>query len=224
MQYRNRRHFEGDDPAPARYRGCRAHHGRAERLIGVGKAAFFPSVSISVGGGTESPSWTNLVNIANRYWSISPSVSQTVFNGGAYKAAIGQYRSQYDASVALDRETVLNAFKEVEDYLVASRQLAEQIGRQKLAVESADKFAKLSVIRYKTGVDPFLNVLTAQNTLFNSQLELTQLSTQQMTAAVQLIAALGGGWDVSQLPDPDRKFQPAPAGPSSSAAVAIPAP
>jgi NodT family efflux transporter outer membrane factor (OMF) lipoprotein len=169
-------------------------------LIGVGKAAYFPTISLSIGGGTESATWTNLANISNRYWSVSPSVSETVFNGGANRAAMRQYRAQYEASVAAYRETVLNAFKEVEDYLVASRQLAEQTGRQKLAVEASSNNARLAIIRYKTGVDPFLNVLTAQNTLFNNQLELAQLRTQQMTAAVQLIAALGGGWDSSQLP------------------------
>lgn len=189
-------------------------------LIGVGKAAFYPSVSLSVGGGTESPSWTNLFNFANRYWSISPSISQTVFNK-AYRGAMVQYQAQYDASVASYRETVLTAFKEVEDNLVASRQLADQIGRQKLAVQSADHYAKLAMTRYKTGVDTFLNVLTAQNSLFTNQLTLINLQTQQMTATVQLIAALGGGWESSQLPaETGRKPQPAP----GSVSTVAPAP
>jgi len=193
-------------------------------LIGVATAAYFPSVSISVGGGTESPSWTNLVNIANRYWSISPSVTQTIFNGGAYKAAKMGYKAQYDASVASYRETVLTAFKEVEDYLVASRQLAEQVGRQKLAVESATHYSKIATTRYKTGVDTFLNVLTAQNTLFNNQLTLTNLQTQQMTTAVQLIAALGGGWDTIQLPaEKGSKYRPASASAPPPASVPVPA-
>jgi NodT family efflux transporter outer membrane factor (OMF) lipoprotein len=196
-------------------------------MLGVGKAAFFPNVSIGIGGGTESPTWTNLVNIDSRYWSLSPSVNETIFNGGAYQAAMRQYRAQYDASVAAYRETVLTAFKEVEDYLVDSRQLAEQIGRQKLAVDSADKTAKLAMIRYKTGVDPFLNVLIAQNTLFQNQQTLTQLQTQQMTTAVQLIAALGGGWDVSQLPsdaDLKSKSQPSLVSVSAAAPTQTPAP
>ena len=196
-------------------------------LIGVGKAAFFPNVSIGIGGGTESPSWTNLVNIDNRYWSLSPQVNETIFNGGTYQAAIRQYRAQYEASVAAYRETVLTAFKEVEDYLVDSRQLAEQIGRQKLAIDSADQTTKLAMIRYKTGVDPFLNVLIAQNTLFQNQQMLTQLQTQQMTTAVQLIAALGGGWDVSQLPsdaDLKSKKQPSLASVTGVAPAQTPAP
>ncbi len=194
-------------------------------LLGIGKAAFFPNVSIGIGGGTQSPTWTNLVNIDNRYWSLSPSLNETIFNGGAYKAAIRQYHAQYEASVAGYRETVLTAFKEVEDYLVTSRQLADQIGRQKLAVDSAGQTAKLAVIRYKTGVDPFLNVLTAQNTLFQNQQMLTQLQTQQMTTAVQLIAALGGGWDLSQLPsDADLKSKSQPSLASVSAAAPAQAP
>jgi NodT family efflux transporter outer membrane factor (OMF) lipoprotein len=195
--------------------------------IGIGKAAFYPNVSIGVGGGTQSPTWTNLVNIDNRYWSLSPQVNETIFNGGGYQAAIRQYRAQWEASVAAYRETVLTAFKEVEDYLVTSRQLAEQIGRQKLAVDSADKTAKLAMIRYKTGVDPFLNVLTAQTLLFNNQQMLTQLQTQQMTTAVQLIAALGGGWDVSQLPsdaDLKNKNQPSLASVSTVAPAQAPSP
>jgi len=196
-------------------------------LIGVGKAAFFPNVSIGLGGGTQSPTWTNLVNIDNRYWSLSPQINETIFNGGGYQAAIRQYKAQYEASVAAYRETVLTAFKEVEDYLVDSRQLAEQIGRQKLAVDSADQTAKLAMIRYKTGVDPFLNVLSAQTLLFNNQQMLTQLQTQQMTTAVQLIAALGGGWDVSQLPsyaDLKSKGQPSLASVTAGAPAQAQAP
>jgi NodT family efflux transporter outer membrane factor (OMF) lipoprotein len=196
-------------------------------FIGIGKAAFFPNVSIGLGGGTQSPSWTNLVNIENRYWSISPQVSETVFNGGARKAAIKQYTAQYEANVAAYRQTVLNAFKEVEDYLLDSRQLAEQIGRQKLVLDSANQTVKLAMIRYKTGVDPFLNVLNAQTQLFNNQQRLAQLQTQQMTTAVQLVEALGGGWDVSQLPsdaDLKSKSQPSLASVTSAAPAQTPAP
>jgi outer membrane protein TolC len=149
-------------------------------------------------------------------------VSETVFNGGARKAAVKQYQAQYEASVAAYRQTVLNAFKEVEDYLLNSRQLAEQIGREKLVIDSANQTAKLAMIRYKTGVDPFLNVLNAQTQLFNNQQRLSQLQTQQMTAAVQLIAALGGGWETSQLPtdaDLKSKNQPPLASVTSAAPV-----
>jgi NodT family efflux transporter outer membrane factor (OMF) lipoprotein len=169
-------------------------------LIGVGKAAYYPTISISAGGGVESPTWSNLLNWNNRYWSLGPSVSETVFDGGARKASMVQYRAEYDASVAKYRQTVLNAFKEVEDYLVSSRRLAEQIGRQKLAVQSSQNYETLATVRYKTGMDTYLNVLTAQTSLLNNQLTLQTLQTQQMTAAVELIAALGGGWDSSKLP------------------------
>jgi outer membrane protein TolC len=88
----------------------------------------------------------------------------------------------------------------VEDYLVASRQLAEQIQRQRLAVAAAQRYETLATKRYKTGIDTYLNVLTAQNNVLSTQQTLTTLKTQQMTAAVQLVKALGGGWEVTELP------------------------
>jgi NodT family efflux transporter outer membrane factor (OMF) lipoprotein len=168
--------------------------------IGVEKAAFFPTVSLSIGGGTESPTWSNLTTWDHRYWSLGPSATELVFDGGARKAAMRQYRAQYDGSVAAYRETVLTAFKEVEDYLVVSRRIAEQISRQKLAAESSSRYASIAMARYKLGIDTYLNVLVAQSNLLNNQLTLATLQTQQMTSAAQLITALGGGWDVKQLP------------------------
>ena len=105
--------------------------------------------------------------------------------------------------------------------------MAEQIGREKLVLASANQTAKLAMVRYKTGVDPFLNVLSAQTQLFNNQQQLTQLQTQQMTIAVQLIAALGGGWDVSQLPTDANlksKSEPSLASVTSGAPAQAPAP
>jgi len=172
----------------------------ANALIGVGKAAYFPTVSLSLAGGTESPNWSNLLNWNNRYWSLGPSVSETVFDGGARKAALAGYRAKYQADAATYRQTVLNAFKEVEDYLVASRQLADQVGKERLAVDDYTNYRNIALTRYKTGLDTYLNVLTAETSLLSNQITLEQLRAQQMTATVELIAALGGGWDNTQLP------------------------
>lgn len=169
-------------------------------LIGYGKAAYYPDISLSLGGGTESPTWTNLFNWSNRYWSLAPSVSETLFDAGKRKAVLAQYQAQYQANVATYRQTVLTAFKEVEDYLVASRQLADQVGKQQQALDDYTRYRNIALTRYKTGLDTYLNVLTAETSLLSTQLTLEQLHTQQMTATVELIAALGGGWDSSQLP------------------------
>jgi NodT family efflux transporter outer membrane factor (OMF) lipoprotein len=169
-------------------------------LIGVGRAAFFPSLSITTTGGTESPTWSNLGNWNNRYWSLGPSLSQTVFDGGKNKAVLAQYRAQYDANVATYRQTVLNAMKEVEDYLASVRLLSTQIRQQDEAIASAQRYYDLANARYETGLDTYLNVLTAQSTLLSDRQAVITLRVNRITSSVELIQALGGGWDASQLP------------------------
>jgi outer membrane protein TolC len=115
---------------------------------------------------------------------------------------VRQFVAVYNANVAGYRQTVLTAFQQVEDFLAATRILSQQIQQQKLAVESAQKFVELETGRYQTGIDPYVNLVTAQTTLLSDQQSLTTLRTQQMTASVQLIEALGGGWDRTQLPTP----------------------
>jgi outer membrane protein TolC len=111
-----------------------------------------------------------------------------------------QYEAQYMADVAAYRQTVLNAFKEVEDYLVSDRRVAEQIDKQELAVKAAQRYEAIAFKRYKSGIDTYLNVLTAQNNVLTTQQTLATLKTSRMTASVQLITALGGGWDAGSLP------------------------
>ena len=109
--------------------------------------------------------------------------------------------------VAGYRQTVLTAFQQVEDSLSAVRILSKEIQQQQQAVQSAQRFLELAQARYETGVDQYLNVLVAQTTLLNDQQTLSSLHTQAMTASVQLIEALGGGWDRSQLPTPAQVSQ-----------------
>jgi NodT family efflux transporter outer membrane factor (OMF) lipoprotein len=172
----------------------------ANALIGVGQAAYFPDVSLSASAGTQSSDITKLLNLSAGFWSLGTSASETVFDAGARRATVQQYKAQYSADVAAYRQTVLNAFKEVEDYLVSSRQLAEQQRRQQAAINSAQRYQQLALTRYRTGVDTYLNVLTAQNSVFSSQQTDVTLRTNRMVAAVQLIAALGGGWNAADLP------------------------
>jgi len=172
----------------------------ANALIGVGKAAYYPDISLTGSLGTQSSAIGSLLTYGARFWSVGGTATETVYDFGARKATVQQYQAQYDADVASYRETVLNAFKEVEDYLVSSRQLAEQAQRQQLAVSSSSEYQRLATFRYKTGMDTYLNVITAETSLLTNRQTLVTLETSQMTAAVQLIAALGGGWDTTQVP------------------------
>jgi outer membrane protein TolC len=108
----------------------------------------------------------------------------------------------YNADVASYRQTVLTAFQQVEDNLAQTRILSQQIQQQRAAVASSQAALDLEMGRYETGIDPYINVVTLQNTVFTNQQTLTSLQINQMTGAVLLVEALGGGWDTSQLPTP----------------------
>jgi NodT family efflux transporter outer membrane factor (OMF) lipoprotein len=174
----------------------------ANAAIGVADAAFYPALTLTAGGGLESSSITNLFNWSSRFWSVGPSVSQSVYDGGLRRATVRQFTAIYNADVAGYRQTVLTAFQQVEDYLSTVRILSQQIQQQQLAAQSAQHFVDLETARYQTGIDPYIDVVTAQTTLLSDQQTLATLHTQEMTASVQLIVALGGGWDSTQLPTP----------------------
>jgi NodT family efflux transporter outer membrane factor (OMF) lipoprotein len=174
----------------------------ANAQIGIAYAAYYPTLTLSAGGGFESSRIGNLLAWPSRFWSVGPSVSETIFDAGLRHATVLQYEAVYNADVANYRQTVLTAFQQVEDYLAAVKILSNQIVQQQEAEKSGERFLELSKARYETGIDPYLNVLVAQNTLLSDQQQLTSLRTQVMTASVQLIEALGGGWDASQLPSP----------------------
>lgn len=171
-------------------------------LIGVGYGAFYPDVTLSASAGFESSTFSKWFSWPSRFWSIGPSISQTLFNGWLYRAELHQYVATYNADLATYRQTVLTAFQQVEDYLAAVRIYADQIQREQEAVKSAQQFLNLETVRYQTGVDPYIDVLTAQNTLLSDQQTAATLQIQQMVSAVELIEALGGGWNLSQLPTP----------------------
>jgi NodT family efflux transporter outer membrane factor (OMF) lipoprotein len=177
---------------------------QANATIGIGYGAFFPQVSISAGGGFESSTLKHLFDISSRFWSIGPSASQVIFNGGLYRAALHQYEATYNADLANYRQTVLSAFQQVEDALAGAHTYSQQILVQQEAVSAAQQFLDLEMQRYQSGVDPYVNVVTAQTTLLNDQVTLNTLHVQAMMSAVQLVQALGGGWDRSQLPTPEQ--------------------
>ncbi len=182
----------------------------ANATIGIGYGAFFPALTLSADGGFESSTFRKWFTWPSRFWSIGPSISQTIFNGGLYRAELNQYIATYNSDLAIYRQTTLTAFQQVEDNLAAVRLYSQQIERQQEAVKHAQEFLKLEMARYETGVDPYVDVLTAQTTLLSDQQTLVTIQVEEMTSAVALIEALGGGWDLSQLPTPSQLSQKPP--------------
>jgi NodT family efflux transporter outer membrane factor (OMF) lipoprotein len=174
----------------------------ANAQIGVATAAYFPSLSLTATGGTESSAISQLFDWPSRFWSVGSTLSETVFDAGLRRATVNQYIATYNADVASYRQTVLTAFQQVEDYISSSRILSRQYQQQQTAADSAQKSVDLELARYKAGVDPYVDVVQTQLTLLTDQSTLATVRTQQMTASVQLIQALGGGWNVSDLPTP----------------------
>jgi NodT family efflux transporter outer membrane factor (OMF) lipoprotein len=172
----------------------------ANATIGIGYGAFFPTVTLSATGGFEASQFTKWFDWPSNFWSIGPQLSQTLFNGGLYLAALHQYTAQYNGDIATYRQTVLTAFQQVEDYLAATRILSQQLLKQREAVDSSKEELDLEMFRYQSGIDPYLSVTVAQTTLLSNQQSLTTLSVQEAVASIELVQALGGGWDQSQLP------------------------
>jgi NodT family efflux transporter outer membrane factor (OMF) lipoprotein len=173
---------------------------QANAIIGVEKAAYYPALSLTGSGGLQSSSLAKLVSLPALFWSLGASASQTIFDAGLRKATVAQYTATYNAGVAAYKQTVLTAFQQVEDYIATVRVLSEQIARQDAAVEAAQRYVQIATGRYETGLDPYLNVITAQLTLLSDRQTEVTLRVSEMTAAVQLIQALGGGWEAAQLP------------------------
>ena len=174
----------------------------ANATIGIGYGAFFPQVTIAASGGLESATFKHLFDWASRTWSVGPTASQVVFDGGLYRAELHQYVATYNADLASYRQTTLTAFQQVEDALAGTRIYSQQILQQQEAVKAAQDFLNLETQRYTSGVDPYVDVVTAQTTVLSDQVTLNSLQVSEMMSAVELVQSLGGGWDRSQLPTP----------------------
>ena len=175
---------------------------QANAQIGIAQTAFFPTVTLSASAGIESLSPAKWFEWPSRIWSVGPSLAQTIFDAGSRRATVQQYQAAYDQTVANYRETVLTAFQQVEDNLAGLRILTQVIEQQNAAIDSAGRNLREAEVRYQAGLDPYLNVITAQTALLNDQQAVVNFRMQQMVAGVQLIEALGGGWDASQIPTP----------------------
>jgi NodT family efflux transporter outer membrane factor (OMF) lipoprotein len=173
----------------------------ANAQIGIAVSAYYPQVSLSATGGLESAAIGTLFQGPSALWSVGGSAFETVLDGGRRRAVTQQARDNHEATVASYRENVLEAFQQVEDNLAALRLLDQELTTQQVAVASARRSVDLSTVRYKRGITTYLEVLTAQSIALSDERIAADLMTRRMTASVQLVKALGGGWDRSQLPN-----------------------
>ena len=188
---------------------------QANAQIGIAKAAYYPTVTLSASAGFESSAFDSWFAWPSRFWSIGAAAAETIFDAGLRHATVQQFQSQYEATVANYRQAVLTAFQQVEDNLSSLRILSDEIRQQDDAVKAAQRALDIATDRYKLGIDPYLNVITAQTTLLTNQQSDVNLRGLQMTASVQLVEALGGGWNRSQLPSPGQLVAGTPVAPAS---------
>ena len=168
----------------------------ANAQIGVARAAYYPSITLSGAAGYQSTSIKDLFSAPGLAWSVGATLAQTLFDGGLRKAVSEQARAVYQGTVANYRQTVLAAFQEVEDNLSTLRILSQELRQQNAAIESSQHYLTSANARYQAGLDGYLPVITAQITLLTNQRTAQNLQMEQLTASVQLIKALGGGWVV----------------------------
>lgn len=167
--------------------------------IGVAKAAFFPVVSLTAAGGYLSGELDNLFNWDSRVWSIGPSVSLPIFAGGRNRANYRRAQAAYEEQVARYRQQVLIAFGDVENSLSGIRHLADQSAAQQRALAQARRAADLALQRYRSGIVAYIEVVDASRDALQAERANDQLAGQRLITTVQLIKALGGGWQSQQL-------------------------
>jgi NodT family efflux transporter outer membrane factor (OMF) lipoprotein len=168
----------------------------ANAEIGVAHAAFFPTLTLTGSAGLESAAISTLIDWPSRLWSLGAALAETAFDGGRRRAATDQAVANFDASVDAYRASVLTAFQQVEDNLVALRVLADEAEEQQAAVDAARQSLTIANNQYDAGIASYLNVITAQNVALTNERDATDLQTRRLTASVELVKALGGGWSV----------------------------
>jgi NodT family efflux transporter outer membrane factor (OMF) lipoprotein len=189
----------------------------ANAQIGVAEAAYYPSLTLSASGGFQSTSFTNWLTAPSRFWSLGPALALTLFDGGLRRAQTDQAIAAYDANVAAYRQTVLTGFKEAEDNLAALRILEQEAAVQEEALQNARQSVALTTNQYKAGIVSYLNVVVVQAAALNNERAAVDLLNRRLAASVQLIKALGGGWNRTALPTADElaRRDPSPAKPST---------
>src|SRR5229473_3910277 len=172
----------------------------ANQQIGIARAAYYPTVSLGAAAGFGSTHIANLLDGPSAFWAVGPALAETLFDAGRRRATSESASANYDATVAIYRQTSLTAFQEVEDNVAALRILEDEAQQQEQAVASSKDSLQLFTNRYKGGVDTYLQVITAQTTELANERNAIDILRRRMDASVLLIKALGGGWNVSNLP------------------------
>ena len=184
----------------------------ANAEIGVAEAAWYPDLSISASGGYRGSSFADWIDLPNRFWSLGPQLALTLFDGGARSAELERSEAVYDQTVAQYRQAVLDSFREVEDYLVQLRVLEQEALIQQEALQAARESLRLIENQYRAGTVDFNSVVNVQATALSNERSTLSLLGNRLTTSVQLIAALGGGWQQQALQEapPKAESQPAP--------------
>jgi NodT family efflux transporter outer membrane factor (OMF) lipoprotein len=172
----------------------------ANERIGIARAAYFPALNISALIGFESTSLTSLLSGSNLLWGVGPTLSQTIYDGGARSAVSQMAAASWDEQVANYRQTTLTAFQEVEDNLAVLHTLSLEAEQQHSSTQAAEAAERIFNNRYVGGLDTYLSVVTAETTALMNEQNDINIESRQMAASVLLIKALGGGWSTAQLP------------------------
>ncbi|WP_438279861.1 efflux transporter outer membrane subunit [Pseudomonas alabamensis] len=166
----------------------------ANANIGVARAAYFPDLTLSMSGGYSSSSFRDWISLPNRFWSVGPQLAMTLFDGGRRSAEVDRTVAVYDQTVAQYRQTVLDGFREVENYLAQLRVYADEAGVRDEALAAARQSLRLTENQYKAGLIGYLDVVNVQATALSNERSVLNVLEGRLVASVQLIAALGGGW------------------------------
>jgi NodT family efflux transporter outer membrane factor (OMF) lipoprotein len=169
----------------------------ANANIGVARAAYFPTLTLGAQGGFESKSFSNWLSAPSAFWAVGPNALLSVFDGGLRRAQVAQARAEFDASAANYRGIVVGAFQQVEDSLATLNHYRDAVQEERAAVDAAQRTLDFAMALYKQGATDYLTVVTSQTALLQDQLEALTLDTLQLRASVDLIMALGGGWEDS---------------------------
>jgi NodT family efflux transporter outer membrane factor (OMF) lipoprotein len=170
--------------------------------VGAARTAFFPTLNLSASGGLQSSDLARLFEMSNLYWAIGPSLAMTMFDGGRRQARIANAQAVLDEAGQRYRSTVLGAFQQVEDQLALLERYSAAAASDQAAADAALRALELAGNRYRQGASSYLEVVTAQTASLQSRRSVLELHTRQQRASVQLVRALGGGWDSTQLPLP----------------------
>ncbi|MFJ2362569.1 efflux transporter outer membrane subunit [Pseudomonas sp. NPDC087697] len=172
----------------------------ANANIGVAKAAYYPDLTLSLSGGYSSSTYSDLISLPNRFWSVGPKLAMTLFDGGQRSAEVDRSEAVYDQTVAKYRQTVLDGFREVENYLVQLKVLEDEAAVRQEALDAARESLRLTQNQYKAGLIAYLDVVVVQATALSNERSVLTLQQSRLIASVNLIAALGGGWDGQTQP------------------------